>query len=155
MNIFGNFYDKAYGFKSSKKERRMRHSEDWSAAILSGSSEKIQLEDPVKTPVYIIFIVGLVFLALVLLSRLAYLQIITGQRNSLLASGNRIRVNPIAAPRGAIYDRNGIVLARNNARFDVVAISGNGKTNYWSFRQAWSTQKDFRRRQPHSADRDD
>ena len=122
MNIFGNFYDKAYGFKSSKKERRMRHSEDWSAAILSGSSEKIQLEDPVKTPVYIIFIVGLVFLALVLLSRLAYLQIITGQRNSLLASGNRIRVNPIAAPRGAIYDRNGIVLARNNARFDVVVI---------------------------------
>ncbi|MEI6716436.1 MAG: hypothetical protein WCK87_01765, partial [Candidatus Saccharibacteria bacterium] len=122
MNIFGNFYDKAYGFKSSKKERRMRHSEDWSAAILSGSSEKIQLEDPVKTPVYIIFTAGLVFLALVLLSRLAYLQIITGQRNSLLASGNRIRVNPIAAPRGAIYDRNGIVLARNNARFDVVVI---------------------------------
>jgi len=122
MNIFGNFYDKAYGFKSSKKERRMRHSEDWSAAILSGSSEKIQLEDPVRSPIYAVFIGTLVVLAMVLLSRLIFLQIITGQQNSLLASGNRIRVNPIAAPRGAIYDRNGIVLARNNARFDLVAV---------------------------------
>ncbi len=122
MNIFGDFYDRAYGFRVSKKERRMRQSEDWSAAIMAGSDEKIQLEDPIRSPMYFVFVIVLFALALALLSRLAYLQIITGRQNSLLASGNRVRTTAIAAPRGAIYDRNGVILARNNARFDLDVI---------------------------------
>lgn len=122
MNIFGDFYDRAYGFRTSKKERRMRQSEDWSAAILAGSSEKIQLEDPIRTPMYYLLAGLVVLFGGVLLSRLVYLQIITGQQHSLLANGNRVRTTAIAAPRGAIYDRNGVVLARNNARFDLVVI---------------------------------
>lgn len=100
----------------------MQAAEDWSAAILSGSSEKIQLEEPIKSKIY--YLLGAVFLliGIVIISRLAYLQIITGERNSLLASGNRIRTNSIAAPRGTIYDRNGIILARNNAHYDLVVI---------------------------------
>ncbi|MEI8072521.1 MAG: penicillin-binding protein 2 [Candidatus Saccharibacteria bacterium] len=122
MNIFGDFYDRAYGFKSSRKEQRMRQSEDWSAAILSGSSEKIQLEDPVKSPFFLVF-TGMVLLVVgILCFRLAYLQIITGQQHSLLAGSNRVRTVSITAPRGTIYDRNGVVLARNNARFDLVVI---------------------------------
>ncbi|MBA3678637.1 penicillin-binding protein 2 [Candidatus Saccharibacteria bacterium] len=122
MNIFGDFYDRAYGFRSSKKEVRMRQSEDWSAAIMAGSSEKIQLEEPIRSPMYILLLLLIVVFALALLARLSYLQIITGQQHSLLASGNRVRTTAIAAPRGAIYDRNGVVLARNNARFDLVVI---------------------------------
>jgi len=122
MNIFGDFYDNTLKLQASKKEQRMQAAEDWSAAILSGSNDKIQLEEPIKSRIY--YLLGLAFLLLgaVMISRLAYLQIITGERNSLLASGNRIRNNAIAAPRGAIYDRNGLILARNNAHFDLVVI---------------------------------
>lgn len=122
MNIFGDFYDNAYSYKSTKKERQMRESEDWSAAILSGSSEKIQLEEPIRSPLFSIMILIVALASSVLLARLAYLQIITGQQNSLLANGNRVRSTAIVAPRGAIYDRNGIILVRNNAKFDFVVI---------------------------------
>lgn len=120
MNIFGDFYNRAYGYKFSKKERRMRESEDWSAAILSGSTENIQLEEPIDSYIWVLLGILLGLFTVVLLGRLMYLQIITGPEHSLLANGNRVRTNAIAAPRGAIYDRNGIVLARNNARFDLV-----------------------------------
>lgn len=122
MNIFGDFYDHAYSYRISKKEKRMRESEDWSAAILSGSSEKIQLEEPIRSPLYLLMIIAAISASLLLLSRLAYLQIITGEQHSLLANGNRVRTTSVAAPRGAIYDKNGIILARNNARFDLVVI---------------------------------
>ena len=122
MNIFGDFYDNTLKLQTSKKEQQMKAAEDWSAAILSGSSENIQLEEPVKSRIY--YVLGVVFLLLVMViaSRMAYLQIITGERNSLLASGNRVRSNAIAAPRGTIYDRNGVILARNNAHYDLVVI---------------------------------
>lgn len=120
MNIFGDFYDRAYSYRFSKKERRMRQAEDWSAAILSGSTENIQLEQPISANMLRILAVLIALFAIVLAGRLSYLQIITGQQHSLLASGNRVRTVPISAPRGAIYDRNGIVLARNSAHFDLL-----------------------------------
>ena len=107
MNIFGDFYDNTLKLQASKKEQRMQAAEDWSAAILSGSNDKIQLEEPIKSRIYYLLALAFLLLGAVMISRLAYLQIITGERNSLLASGNRIRNNAIAAPRGAIYDRNG------------------------------------------------
>lgn len=122
MNIFGDFYDNAFKLQSSKKEQRMQAAEDWSAAILSGSAERIQLEEPIKSRMYYLLILIFLGVSLLFVSRLAYLQIITGQRNSLLASSNRVRSNAIAAPRGTIYDRNGIILARNNAHYDLVVV---------------------------------
>lgn len=122
MNIFGDFYDNTLKLQTSKKEQRMQAAEDWSAAILSGSSEKIQLEEPIKSKIYYLLSAVFLLIGIVIISRLAYLQIITGERNSLLASGNRIRTNSIAAPRGTIYDRNGVILARNNAHYDLVVI---------------------------------
>ncbi|MDP2857105.1 MAG: penicillin-binding protein 2 [Bacillota bacterium] len=46
--------------------------------------------------------------------RLAYLQIAQGGTYSKLSEGNRIRLIPLPAPRGVIYDRNGkpVVTAR-------------------------------------------
>lgn len=122
MNIFGDFYDNTLKLQTSKKEQQMQAAEDWSAAILSGSSEKIQLEEPIVSRIYWLLGMAFIIVGMIIVSRLAYLQIVTGERNSLLASGNRVRSNAIAAPRGTIYDRNGVILARNNAHYDLVVI---------------------------------
>lgn len=65
-----------------------------------------------KTRLYIFY--GLLMIGLlVLVARLAELQLIWGFRNRAIAEGNRIRkiINP--APRGIIYDRKGRALVRN------------------------------------------
>jgi len=45
--------------------------------------------------------------------RLWNLQVKNGKTYKELSKGNRIRLKSIAAPRGIIYDRNGVVLAKN------------------------------------------
>lgn len=120
MSLFGDFYQKPLSFRRNKKELMVSQSEDWSAAILSGSSDLVAKEEPVKINIYIILAV-LCFLAGVLLVwRLFGLQVVNGQQNSLLANKNRVRTTVIPAPRGAIYDRNGVLLARNVAQVDLV-----------------------------------
>lgn len=46
-----------------------------------------------------------------------HLQIVEGKRNRELADGNRIQIKVIHAPRGIIYDRNGVILAANSPAF--------------------------------------
>lgn len=55
----------------------------------------------------------------ILLGQLLRLQITQGPFNRTLAEGNRIRVREIAAPRGLIYDSKNILLAKNNASFNL------------------------------------
>lgn len=45
--------------------------------------------------------------------RLWDLQVKNGKKFKELSKGNRIRIKSIAAPRGIIYDRNGVILAKN------------------------------------------
>ncbi|ORJ62986.1 penicillin-binding protein 2 [Geothermobacter hydrogeniphilus] len=59
----------------------------------------------------------LVFLLLIM--RLWYLQVISGQRYSELSEKNRIRYVPLTAPRGPIYDRNGELLIDNRPSFNI------------------------------------
>lgn len=60
------------------------------------------------------FFRGLLILGMVImLGRLAELQIIKGAYFRELAEGNRIRRVPIVAPRGKILDKNGVVLVEN------------------------------------------
>ena len=60
----------------------------------------------------------IVFIALLLLVvRFAYLQIIQHEYYQTRAEENRISLVPIIPNRGAIYDRNGVVLARNYSAF--------------------------------------
>lgn len=122
MSLFGDFYQKPLTFKRNKKELMVTHSEDWNVAILSGSSELVSKEDPVKANIYIVLIIIALVMGLVLCWRLFGLQIVNGQQNSLLANNNKIRTTIIPAPRGAIYDRNGVLLARNVAQIDLVAV---------------------------------
>ena len=62
----------------------------------------------------IIFLVGIVLcLVIVLVARLAYLQIYQHQRFSTLAQNNRIDLYSLPPVRGLIFDRNGVALAQN------------------------------------------
>ncbi len=120
MNIFGNFYNQAYSFKRSRREQQVTQSEDWSAAALSGSEQAGKLEQPIQSSRVRVFLAASFVASVILLGQLFNLQITKGQQNLVLANGNRIRQTTIHAPRGAIYDRNKQVLARNLASFDLV-----------------------------------
>ncbi len=58
--------------------------------------------------------------ATIFVVRLFNLQILNGKSYALQAESNRTETISVAAPRGIIYDRNGILLARNTASFSIV-----------------------------------
>ena len=64
----------------------------------------------------------LALLFFLLLGRLWYLQVLNGEYYGEIARGNRIRVVPQEAPRGIIYDRNGVILAFNRPAFNVALV---------------------------------
>ncbi len=59
---------------------------------------------------------------LVIFGRLYQLQIVRGAEYRNLAARNRLRELSIPAPRGIIYDRNNIILVRNQPRFQVSVV---------------------------------
>jgi len=63
-----------------------------------------------------------IFLILVLLSRLVYLQFFEFNHFSTLSDNNRVRLSPIVPNRGLIYDRNGVVLAENRPLYQLEII---------------------------------
>jgi len=68
-------------------------------------------------------VIGIVFLIFIL--RLFSYQIINGDVYVALAVENRLREVSLAPTRGVIFDRNGIVLARNVASYNVVVTAAN------------------------------
>ncbi len=120
MNIFGDFYNRAYSYKQSRHEQQVVHSEDWSAAVLTGSEQAGKLEQPLSGRYLRFFLLSGAVAMAILAVQLFYVQITRGQQNLVLANGNRIRQTTVRAPRGAIYDRNKQILARNLASFDLV-----------------------------------
>ncbi|MBK9766809.1 MAG: hypothetical protein IPP63_07225 [Chloracidobacterium sp.] len=61
------------------------------------------------------------FVLLILLgARLYYLQIVKGDYYSERAENQRIRLIPIPAPRGAVFDRNGKLLVDSRPTYNVV-----------------------------------
>lgn len=58
----------------------------------------------------------------ILVSRLYYLQILNHENFTTLSDKNRVQVQPIAPPRGLIYDRNGVLLAENRPVFSVTVV---------------------------------
>lgn len=62
--------------------------------------------------------IGIIFLIfIIILLRLWQLQILNTEKYKKLAEQNRIRIIKIPAPRGIIYDRNGIPLVENIPSF--------------------------------------
>ena len=66
-------------------------------------------------------------LALILVIRLFYLQIILGDKYFLLAEKNRLSIRLTMPDRGKIYDRNGVILADNKNTFQAVLIKEQAK----------------------------
>ena len=61
-------------------------------------------------------------LASALIGRLAYLQILRFDYYTELSQGNHVRIEPLPAARGVIYDRNGAVLAENRPAYQLELI---------------------------------
>jgi penicillin-binding protein 2 len=63
-----------------------------------------------------------IFAFLVLIGQLWYLQVLEGGRFLDASDKNRIRVRPIAAPRGILFDRHGMPLVDNRPTFTLSLI---------------------------------
>ncbi len=70
----------------------------------------------------IAFVAALVFAIGALIWRLVDVQILHGETYRAAAQANQIRLIPVAAPRGIIYDRHGKVLVRSRPSFVVALI---------------------------------
>ena len=52
------------------------------------------------------------------------LQVLQSEDWVLRASSNRVRVLPVPAPRGTIYDRNGVIIADNVPGYSITVLPG-------------------------------
>lgn len=59
---------------------------------------------------------------LLILGQLWYLQVLEGDRLRTLSEKNRIRIRPAVAPRGILFDRNGLALVDNRPAFTLSLI---------------------------------
>jgi penicillin-binding protein 2 len=120
-SIFG-YLEGEGGSKSPRLSGRSAKHEEWTEAILPADAEADGPEGETdRRPLMIFAGVGVVALA-ILAVRLFSLQVLAGSKNLDLANGNRIRERVERAPRGIIYDRNHMVLAQNQASFDVTVV---------------------------------
>ena len=73
-----------------------------------------------------ILIIGCVLVVafLLLIMRLWQLQILQGSEYRKLSEANRLRITSIPAPRGIIFDRNGVPLVKNSPYFCASLIPG-------------------------------
>ncbi len=55
-------------------------------------------------------------------AQLVYLQILTGDRLAELSEKNRIRLHTVTAPRGILFDRNGLPLVENRPAFTLAVV---------------------------------
>lgn len=81
---------------------------------------QIDEEAPANSPwrsVILASVMMVIFFGLFL--RLFHLQVVMGAESKERADSNRIQLKVIHAPRGVIYDRNGVVLAENTPGFRI------------------------------------
>ncbi|MDY0189978.1 MAG: penicillin-binding protein 2 [Desulfuromonas sp.] len=81
-----------------------------------------QPDDISRKKRFVLLILLAMFLFALIGLRLWTLQVIYGEKYQLLSQKNRTRYIPIAAPRGAIYDRNGLLLVDNRPSFTVSVL---------------------------------
>ena len=79
-------------------------------------------QSPGLRPRLLGFLAIVVFIFVALVVRLAYLQIVHGPHYRSLSENNRIRVQPVAAPRGKIFDRDGQLLVENRPAFNLMVV---------------------------------
>jgi penicillin-binding protein 2 len=85
---------------------------------VSASAEPRRTGLHLQTPWKLYFFIGLVAFALGgIVFRLTQIQLVDGPKFAVAARANQIRRIPVAAPRGRVYDRNGVLLARSRPSF--------------------------------------
>lgn len=85
---------------------------------MSASAEPRRTSLHLLTPWKLYAFIGIVVFALGgIVYRLTQVQIVDGTTFELAAQANQIRRIPVAAPRGRIYDRNGVLLVRSRPSF--------------------------------------
>ncbi|HVA33201.1 MAG TPA: penicillin-binding protein 2 [Candidatus Baltobacteraceae bacterium] len=91
---------------------------------MASSSGRMPRKLPWEAPVWRIvgFIVVIVLALAILLARLVQVQLVHGASFRAAAMANQVRLIPVAAPRGIIYDRHGTVLVRSRPSFVVGLI---------------------------------
>ncbi len=66
--------------------------------------------------------VGIVLILALLIARMVQLQIVDHDHFTTLSKDNRVRLEPLPPTRGLIYDRNGVLLARNQPAYSLEMI---------------------------------
>ena len=69
----------------------------------------------------------IVFVFVVIVFRLWYLQVVKGREYREIADRNRLRIIKVPAPRGIIYDRNGNPLVKNASSFTISYFDQDGE----------------------------
>ncbi len=97
-------------------------SSQWKDQLTPGGIGEHAQEEKIISRKAIIAIMGIsIILFAGLLVQLVYLQVVEGERLRGVAEGNRLREQVTYAPRGRILDRNGTVLAKNTASFQLTS----------------------------------
>ncbi|MGY5450013.1 penicillin-binding protein 2 [Agarivorans sp. MS3-6] len=73
----------------------------------------------------LVSIIGTFVLICVLLGNLYYIQFEQHETYTTRSNDNRIKVLPLAPPRGLVYDRNGVLLAENRPNFSLEIVPEN------------------------------
>lgn len=71
---------------------------------------------------YIVFFAVMLLVMSIYVARLWYLQVLRGQHYRYESQNNRIRIEDIEAPRGIIYDRNGVPIVENRPAYDLMLV---------------------------------
>ncbi|MDF9408305.1 penicillin-binding protein 2 [Pelotomaculum isophthalicicum JI] len=66
-----------------------------------------------------VFLYIVIFIFVVLVSRLAYMQLLQNDKFSTMARENRMKLITITAPRGEVFDRNGVKIVGNQPVYTV------------------------------------
>jgi penicillin-binding protein 2 len=86
-----------------------------------GYRASLPRRDPAQKRIIAMCVVAMSAL-LVIVCQLWYLQVLEGGRFQEASDKNRIRIRPIAAPRGILFDRNGLPLVDNRPAFTLSLI---------------------------------
>lgn len=98
-------------------------SESWQGALKNEeNTEQIASERTASTGVLRFFTGAIIAVMVLLLGRLAILQVAGFDQNKALAEGNRIRETEVRAPRGVVYDAKRGLVARNTPNFEVTIV---------------------------------
>lgn len=114
-----NVHEVGRRLKVSSKDR-LERANRWSEKGILNQFSTVDSHSMSKWRVSLLLVL-FIFVFIILLARSFELQVIEGDKFLGKSEGNRYKVRTTHAPRGIVYDRNGVVLARNVPSFRVAA----------------------------------